>query len=192
MNKIFCLVGPSGAGKDTIKKAVGLPYIISYRTRPKRKNEKEGIDGYFISVKQFKEFDKLNLWIAKTEYPEGSGNYYGITAAELEPLKDSPLLYVVDYTGVITLKESLRNTKEFSSEQVISIFIHSDEIELVNRMIDQGRDTKEIEKRIKQFTDDLKVANQCDYIVKNKQGQFESTLNDIYRIILKETFPVHN
>ena len=48
MGKIYCIIGKSATGKDTIYKAIKEEYysdiepIITYNTRPKRKGEKEG------------------------------------------------------------------------------------------------------------------------------------------------------
>ena len=54
---IFC--APSGAGKTSIvhellKKELKLSFSISACTREQRKNEKDGIDYYFLSVDEFK------------------------------------------------------------------------------------------------------------------------------------------
>ncbi len=52
MGKIFCIMGKSAVGKDTIYKELKrrLPYfktIVLYTTRPIRKGEREGVEYYF-------------------------------------------------------------------------------------------------------------------------------------------------
>ena len=54
MGKIFCLMGKSSSGKDTIfkelneDKELNLKPIVSYTTRPKRINESDGVEYFFI------------------------------------------------------------------------------------------------------------------------------------------------
>lgn len=55
MGKIFCLMGKSSSGKDTIYKrlmedsALGLKRIVPYTTRPIREGEQEGVEYHFVN-----------------------------------------------------------------------------------------------------------------------------------------------
>ena len=53
--KLIALFGESGTGKDTIQKwlvkELGLNGLVSYTTRPRRKNEIDGTD--FVSLMRF-------------------------------------------------------------------------------------------------------------------------------------------
>ncbi len=55
MGKIFCLMGKSSSGKDTIYKELlsneklKLRRIVPYTTRPKRENETEGVEYHFVT-----------------------------------------------------------------------------------------------------------------------------------------------
>ena len=55
MGKIFCLMGKSSSGKDTVfkllkeDKELKLKPVIPYTTRPKRNNEINGVEYYFIN-----------------------------------------------------------------------------------------------------------------------------------------------
>ncbi|OXB94684.1 guanylate kinase [Parageobacillus galactosidasius] len=182
-HKLFCLVGPSGVGKDTIKKEIFLPHVISYRTRPKRNGEIDGVDGYFISKKEFIERDQRNEWIAKTVY---DGHYYGITKDQLKTLYDCPMIYVIDWNGVMTLKESFAKNPGWDHHKIISIFLHAPIKSLKQRMISQGRDPNTIQRRLNQAEKDYEAAKYCDYIVENKDGQLDKTIKDIYEIIIRE------
>ena len=59
MYKIIALIGKAGSGKDTIMKKVlaahplGINEIISCTTRPKRDNEVEGINYFYLTNDQF-------------------------------------------------------------------------------------------------------------------------------------------
>ena len=56
MGKIFCIMGKSATGKDTIYKKIlqnselKLRRIVSYTTRPIREGEEEGVEYYFTDV----------------------------------------------------------------------------------------------------------------------------------------------
>jgi guanylate kinase len=184
---IFCLVGPSGVGKDTIKRRIQLPHIVSFRTRPKRKGEIDGVDGHFISVEEFLERDKRNEWVAKTKYDQ---HYYGITYHQLEPLKQSPMIYVVDWNGVETLKATFAHHEEWSPDQIVSIFIDCKDESLKKRMIQQGRNPETIQRRLAQIQQDRQHKDYCDHIVYNHDGELEKTINQIYNIIMKTIFPI--
>lgn len=55
MGKIFCLMGKSSSGKDTIYKKLmedeelGLKRIVPYTTRPIREGEREGTEYHFVN-----------------------------------------------------------------------------------------------------------------------------------------------
>ena len=60
MSKLFCIMGKSASGKDTIFKrlvqdeALNLKTVVSYTTRPMREGEQEGVEYYFVSPKTMK------------------------------------------------------------------------------------------------------------------------------------------
>ena len=67
-NKIIIISSPSGAGKTTIcnyliRKIKNINLSVSYTTRPKRKNEKNGQDYYFINKSDFINKKKKNYFI---------------------------------------------------------------------------------------------------------------------------------
>ena len=53
MGKIYCMMGKSSTGKDTLYKmlledgALSLKKIIPYTTRPMRRGETDGVEYYF-------------------------------------------------------------------------------------------------------------------------------------------------
>ena len=60
MGKIFCLIGKSASGKDTIASQIfsDCPHIkrmVSYTTRPIREKEEEGKEYHFVSNSFFEE-----------------------------------------------------------------------------------------------------------------------------------------
>lgn len=185
LNKIFCLIGPSGTGKTELANSINLPQVISYRTRSPRKGEIDGRDGHFISTDTFLEMNEQNLWIAKTLY---RGHYYGITQGELLPLEQKPMLYVIDWDGVIKLRDSLNKIEGYDSSQVITIFIDTPIDDLEYRMIKQNRDSAEIKIRLDHIDREKLVSKHCDYVVQNHQDQLSQTIAEVLQIIINESF----
>ena len=70
MGKIFCLMGKSSSGKDTIfskiknDKDLNLKPVVSYTTRPKRINETQGVEYFFINKEDLDKFENENkvIW----------------------------------------------------------------------------------------------------------------------------------
>ena len=58
MGKIYCMMGKSSTGKDTLYKmlledgALSLKKIIPYTTRPMRRGETDGVEYYFCGEKE--------------------------------------------------------------------------------------------------------------------------------------------
>lgn len=185
-NKVFCIVGPSGTGKDAIAFNIPLPRVVSYRTRELRAGEEDGIHGHFISKKEFLHMKEEDLWIAETDY---AGNYYGITQGELIPLEDKPMLYVIDWPGVMTLRHAFVMMDGYSPKDIVSIFIHTPREDLEARMIHRkGMSKDEIKIRLDRADRDYAASSRCDYVVENTNGNLEHTIAEVMKIILKESF----
>lgn len=61
MGKIFCIMGKSSSGKDTIYKnllereELGMKRIVLYTTRPVRAGEKNGEEYFFVDQEKYEE-----------------------------------------------------------------------------------------------------------------------------------------
>lgn len=73
--------------------------VVSYTTRPKRENETDGVEHYFITPEEAKEKLKTEHVLAYTKI--GEYEYF----ATVEALNDSNL-YIIDPNGVKYLKEN--------------------------------------------------------------------------------------
>lgn len=160
MSKIICLLGLSGCGKDTVKRHLPFPYIISYRTRPMRNGEQHGVDGYFVSEKEYLEakesgnivddtfYDKHHYWTMREQY-----------TLYLFSENPTPIVSVIDGRGIINL------VKAFGENRVCSFWLDVPQDELIKRMMIRGQSKEEIEKRITFHQCLLKDKNLCDYII---------------------------
>ena len=124
MGKIFCLMGKSSSGKDTIFKEINndkdldLKPIISYTTRPKRINETNGVEYFFINKDELNEFEKQNKVIEKRVYHTVHGDwFYGtINDGQIDLDKNNYML--------ITTLDSYKSLRDyFGDDKVFPFYI---------------------------------------------------------------------
>ena len=138
---IYIITGPSGVGKNTIinelSKYLDFYFSVSHTTRPRRENEIDGKDYYFISEKEFDNLIKNDQMIEYEQYGEF---YYGTSKEEL--LNDSSIIILdLEVNGATKLLEENNKFK--------GIFIDIDDYELINRLKNRGHDASFIKKRMK-------------------------------------------
>ncbi len=91
----FIVTGASASGKSTlIREALddGYHYLPTHMTRDVRENEKEGIDGIFLSREQFESNFREGQYLEPSlEYAElkSIGAYYGTPSSWIETLNTS-------------------------------------------------------------------------------------------------------
>lgn len=144
MGKIFCIMGKSGAGKDTLLKEInkdidlGLKTIVLYTTRPKRSNETHGIEYYFIDEERLQEYDKKGKIIELREYYTINGKWcYGtIDDGQIDLDRNN-------YIIIVTLEayNSLRNY--FGEDKIIPLYITLDDGVRLDRALKRERSQRE-------------------------------------------------
>ncbi len=124
MGKIFCLMGKSSTGKDTIfealknDRALNLKPIVPYTTRPKRTNERDGETYYFINKDTLDNYNKQGKIIEKRCYETINGLWYYAT------IDDGQIdLEYNNYIIIVTLEAYSNLVKYFSKENIIPIYI---------------------------------------------------------------------
>jgi guanylate kinase len=176
---IFIISGPSGSGQDSVIKKLGeyidFEKIITTTTREMRPEDTEGKTYYFISKEKFLEGIEKNIFF---EYAlEDNGNYYGGTYAELERAKKSsrPVIWKIDYKGVLRAKELLPETKS------ILIYIP---FELIQKRLKKRGETEEVIKsRLEYSKGWYDNENIFDYKVFNEEGKLDETVQKVAEII---------
>ena len=140
MGKIFCLMGKSSSGKDTIFKEVNedkelnLKPIVSYTTRPKRINETDGVEYFFIDKNQLDKYKEENKVIEQRVYHTVDGDWYYCTIndKQIDLDKDNYLL--------ITTLESYKSLKDyFGEDKVYPIYIDIEDGIRLERALDRER-----------------------------------------------------
>jgi guanylate kinase len=173
---------PSGTGKTTLAKALiksddKIKLSISVTTRPKRKDEVDGQDYYFISKSEYDELLEKELLL---ESAEVFGYSYGTFKKQTEDTLASEfdILYDIDWQGALQL------IKEDSS--IVSIFILPPSIEILeHRLRNRDSDSEEtMQRRLSEAKLEISKCVFYDYIIVNED--IEKSLTQIKNIITAE------
>jgi guanylate kinase len=181
---LIVLSGLSGVGKDTVLAALkntGFPAYITVTdtTRGKRPGEKDGVDYNFISPEKFQEMidrDELLEWA--TVY----NNHYGIPEEPVRRALQSgqDVIVRIDVQGAATIKKKI-------PQSVMIFMVTSNLEELEQRLKKRKTETLEqLDLRLKTALAELDKLSIFDYIVVNREGEIEKTIDDIKSIIAAE------
>ena len=175
---IFIVSAPSGAGKtslvrELIKDRNDLRLSISHTTRKSRKNEKNGVDYFFVTENEFSRMENGQEFL---ETADVFGNKYGTSKENIEQTITSGLNIIldIDWQGARELKKS-----EFKS---VSIFILPPTLRVLNqRLRNRGDDPTEIKARMKKAVTEISHYREYDYVITNEV--FEDTVTVLDAII---------
>ncbi|MFL2533753.1 MAG: guanylate kinase [Alphaproteobacteria bacterium] len=183
-SKNFCIVlsSPSGAGKTSISKKLllkdnSISLSISCTTRPMRKGESNKKDYIFLKEDHFNKLIINNEFI---EHADVFGYKYGTLKKNINNFfnKKKDVLFDIDWQGYQQLKQS--------GLDVVGIFIlPPSKKELIKRLKNRGRDTKEeMKKRMNLVQDEISHFPEYDYVVINKD--INLCVNQIQNIVNAE------
>jgi len=158
---------PSGGGKTTIvkeilKKFPQLVFSISAATRPKREMEKDGVEYYFLTEKEFKKKIDNNEFI---EWEKFYDYYYGTYKSVIdENIKSGkPVLLELDVKGALSIK------RLYPDAQLIYISPPSFE-ELVERLRKRKTENEsDFSKRVERAKMELGLKDKFDFIIENTE-----------------------
>lgn len=173
---------PSGAGKDTIcqkliKENSNIWMSVSMTTRKPRPLEKDGIDYFFVSNKEFENKINDNTFL---EYASYNDNYYGTPKDKVEEKlnEGKDVILVIDINGAVNIKKIIPSA--------LFIFIMPPDMEtLKNRLI--GRKTESKDKVVQRFITAYNEVNnykKYNYVVVN--DKVEDAVNKVKSIIQSE------
>ncbi|AUB52659.1 guanylate kinase [Enterococcus sp. DIV1368b] len=157
MNKCYVFIGPSGSGKTTLAHAIFSPQqkIITYTTRPPRKNEKNHLDYHFVSQETFEEM------IAHQEFAEWdryADHYYGSSKQEI-----STKLAQGDCFTVLTAPGFWHLYEQFG-RCIVPVFITVAKEKLYERFVLRGDSPDKIRQRLALFEKDQKELEKLTLI----------------------------
>lgn len=166
---LFVLVGPAGAGKNTIIKRL-IPYfpqlgrLPTATTRSPREGEREGIDHFFVSVERFQAMLAAGELI---EYQQvHQTDYYGTVRQPVDQLlREGRFAFAdIDVLGARALKAAY-------PENVIRIFILPPDLATLEaRMRERNEESEEqIVRRLGRAAWEMGFADEAEYRVVNDE-----------------------
>lgn len=127
MGKIYCIMGKSSTGKDTIfkmlldKKDMRLERIVSYTTRPIRSNEVEGDEYHFVSEEEKDRLLEEGKVIEIRKYDTVYGPWFYFTVDDGSVNLDENNYIII---GTVESYIKLRN---FYGENIVPVYIEVDD-----------------------------------------------------------------
>ncbi len=140
MGRVFCIVGKSSSGKDTIYKKLlqdpllHLKRIVLYTTRPIRAGEQEGVEYYFTTVERMAQLQEENKIIECRSYDTVYGIWYYFM------VQDSQIdLEENDYLLIGTLESYTKIRDYFGRDKVIPVYIDLEDGERLTRALEREK-----------------------------------------------------
>ncbi|HLY29877.1 MAG TPA: guanylate kinase [Ktedonobacterales bacterium] len=181
---LIVLSGPSAVGKTTLARALvaqGWPgyVMVTVTTRRKRLGEVDGVHYHFRTEEQFQEMIARDELIERAEV---HGNWYGIPAAPLRErlAAGQDVLLSIDPQGAQTIRTRTKGG--------VYIFLSPESLnELVARLDARNLDSPE-QRTLRLLNAEREMAqmDRYDYVIINRQGQFEAAVEQIKAIITAE------
>ena len=177
MGSIYCIMGKSSTGKDTIFKLLldrsdlNLKRIVSYTTRPIRSHEKPGDEYNFVTISQKDKLLEEGKVIEIREYNTVHGPWFYFTVDD-----GSVDLEHNDYLIIGTVESFVKIREYYGEEAVIPIYIEVDDGIRLSRALERerGQEHPKYEEMCRRF-----LADQQDFSGENlKNARINNVFNN--------------
>ena len=172
MGKIFCVMGKSATGKDTIYQKLlsdsklNLKKIIPYTTRPIREGEEAGREYHFCTEEDVTRLDAEGRIVELRAYDTvyGIWKYFTVDDGNIQLEKENYLL-------IGTLESYVKIRDYFGKDKVLPIYIEVEDGERLLRAIsrEKEQDVPKYEEMCRRFLADAKDFSE----EKLKEAQIE-------------------
>ena len=158
---IIVLVGKTASGKTTVANELckhhGYKRIITYTTRPMRKNEVQDVDYHFISDEQFNKMVENNEFTEYKRYNTAHGVWsYGSVITSEQELSDDCYVIILTPQGLRDLSKKI--------SQYIAFYLNVSFESQLERLKKRGDEEQQIIKRLKNDDKDFEdVLDIVDY-----------------------------
>lgn len=144
MGKIYCLLGKSSSGKDTLFKmlleesGLALKTIVPYTTRPIRVGEQEGVEYHFVTEETQKELEAEGKIIELRAYDTicGVWKYFTVDDGQIDLATDN-------YLVIGTLESYVKMRDYFGVEKIVPLYVEVEDGERLLRALTRERAQKE-------------------------------------------------
>jgi guanylate kinase len=186
---LIVISGPSGVGKDSVimrmkERRMPFYFVVTATTRLPRPDEQPGVDYIFVSKDQFAEMIESGELI---EYAIVYNDYKGIPKNQVRQAlqSDQDVILRIDVQGAATIRELCPDA--------LTIFLAPEsEAELIERLTQRKSETPEgLKLRIVTARQEMKRMGEFDYVVVNRNGNLNATVDTIIEIIHAEHLRVH-
>ena len=139
MGKIYCVMGKSSSGKDTVYKKLKEQYkefrlIVPYTTRPIREGEKDGVEYYFVDPEQFRAMKEDGKGVESRSYNTKCGIWTYFTA------DDGQIdLSAADYLLIGTLVSYQALREYFGEEAIVPVYLEVEDGLRLARALERER-----------------------------------------------------
>lgn len=140
MGKIFCLMGKSSSGKDSLYRALmndqqlGLKRIVPYTTRPLREGEQEGVEYHFVDEYKLRQLEEENKIVELRAYDtvHGVWKYFTVCEDDMDLSKDF-------YAVIGTLQSWHAMCEYFGRDKMVSVYIEVEDGLRLERALSRER-----------------------------------------------------
>jgi guanylate kinase len=163
---MLVLSSPSGAGKSTLSRQLlqsdaNIAMSVSVTTRPKRPNEVEGDDYFFVSSERFEEMLSAGAFL---EHATVFGNRYGTPRAAVEKMLSDgrDVLFDIDWQGAQQLAQKAK-------DDLVRVFVlPPSRAELERRLFERAQDSPSVVKnRMAAADNEISRWSEYDYVIIN-------------------------
>ena len=181
---LVVISGPSGVGKDAVLERMKRHpeprhFVVTATTRPKRPNERDGVDYVFMSPSEFQALLARDGFL---EHAEVYGRSYGVPRAHVEEglRAGKDVIVKTDVQGARTLKAKIPDA--------LLIFLAPPDLEEMERRLRRRRSetAEDLQRRIATARVEMRCEPEFDHVVVNLTGRLEETVAAVENIIAQE------
>ena len=186
---LIVISGPSAVGKDAVVQrlladSASFAFVVTANTRPPRPGERPGVDYHFVTKEQFQQMVADGEML---EYAPVYDDFKGVPKAGVMQALASgkDVVLRLDVQGAATIRR-------LCPEALLIFLAPESESVLLERMRSRPGDKPEsLELRFAMFQQEMLCIEDFDYVVPNRTGQLDRTVEVIRAIIAAEHHRVH-